>query len=79
MAKLDDCIRRMNTDNIREIHPALSFPIGKVFEVPDTFNGPKRGTFYFRDPTTPGNPLYGPFKNAERAGLYLEAQTDDCA
>jgi hypothetical protein len=53
--------------------------VGEVFEVPDSFNGPRRGTFYFRDPTTPGFPIYGPFKNAERARLYMEARQDDCA
>jgi hypothetical protein len=79
VSKLIDCVKRMNTDNIRMMRPTLHFPVGQVFEVPDSFNGPKRGTFYFRDPTTPGFPAYGPFKTAERARLYMEARHDDCA
>lgn len=51
------------------ISPDLHFPIGQVFEVPDEFNGAKRGTHYFRDME---GVLRGPFMNADEADFMMQ-------
>lgn len=51
------------------INPPLSFPIGEVFRVPDTFNGKERGEFYFRSPFT--HNLHGPFHDRLAARTAL--------
>lgn len=61
---------------VGRIDPTLHFPIGKVFEVPDQYNGHQRGTFYFRSLFS--HALRGPFKTAEEASFYL-CRDDDGA
>jgi hypothetical protein len=64
------------SDNLLKISPELCFPKETVFEVPDEFNGPQRGTFYFR---TTGGTLHGPFHNEAQANFHLHRLDDDGA
>ncbi|MEQ6333290.1 hypothetical protein [Sphingobium sp. MK2] len=43
-----------------KINPKQSFPFGAPFEIKDGFNGPIRGTWWYRDRHTG---LQGPFKS----------------
>lgn len=64
-------VRQIN--NILPACPAeLYFPIGKPFKIEDQFNGPQRGTWFYRSKIT--NRVYGPFLtwNQTVAGMVSE-------
>ena len=65
--------------NVLQIRPSLNFPIGRVFEVTDEFNGHQRGTFYFRSLFT--HQINGPYKTQEEAAYFLlhDHNEDNCA
>jgi hypothetical protein len=54
--------------------PSLHFPIGRVFEVEDQFNGPQRGTHWYRNEI---GLLRGPFSDPAHARFYLERESAD--
>lgn len=56
------------------IDPDLHFPVGEVFQVSDTFNGKRRGTYYFRSPFS--GRLRGPFISDLTAKLALHHDQD---
>lgn len=61
-------------DNVFKIDPPLHFPKEVVFEIPDHFNGPSRGTFYYR---TWSGTLRGPFANEVHANFHLLRELDN--
>lgn len=69
LVSLDTPTDSCKADNLLRIEPALHFPIGQVFEVPDEFNGTQRGTFYFRNAD---GKLRGPFMNADEAEFMMK-------
>lgn len=56
--------------NVHLMEPKnCKFPCAEVFEVPDSFNGPIRGTFWFICPFE--RDFHGPFKSRINAELVL--------
>lgn len=63
--------------NLLKMSPPQHFPVGKVFQVADQFNGPVRGTYWYR---TPAGTLRGPFQDEAKAMFYMVREAnDDCA
>lgn len=56
------------------INPELHFPWGTAFQVHDEFNGPRRGTWYYRSPFS--GQLRGPYENRDAAEFYMEKEED---
>ncbi len=57
------------------IKPKLHFPLGIPFEVPDQYNGHRRGSWYFRNPHSGG--LRGPFGTYDAASYFLSKESDE--
>ena len=55
------------------ISPALHFPTLQAFEITDSFNGPCRGTWWFR---SQGGALRGPFHSDIEANFYIDREGD---
>ena len=53
-----------------KIEPELHFGFGPPFEIEDQFNGPHRGTWWFRSKMD--GELHGPFENRRIAAFYQD-------
>ena len=55
-----------------KIKTNMVWPWGVVFRIPDTFNGPKRGEWFYRHDHT--GEVRGPFKHQSQAQLSLDLE-----
>jgi len=62
------------TSEVCVLQPVMHFPIDKVVEIKDQFNGPGRGTFFYRSLFT--HAMRGPFMNEAEAEFNRHREDD---